>query len=447
MPEAPPPLPTGPFLLRTNGKEIRVPSLADVRRMLANEMAGRKSEVIDISSGRKIVFKDQGTAPTPAPVGIAAAPHDSPGFFLSARNDIEVVSAQDVVITPVAPPVTRPNPTPKITRPRWTEGARTPAPISRNPAPKNPVTPQLIAYLVAGILAVAVLALFFAGGRRGPPEAHTVKPAATPADQVAAAPDTHASDVHVGDTHPVLSSLDRSPVVPAVQVAAPPPAHAEPGGPGLVAHYAFDDATDMGKDSSTHRHGLATVGGATCGFDPIMKRQVLILLGHCDITISPKPITRDFTLAVWVTTGVMGYPPNSDGSMRQWFYGFGLVDADIGGVHADFGTAICDGHFAFGIGDPDTTLYSTSKVSDNHWHHLVAKRANSGRMQLYVDGLQEAVCDGPSGDRNAPTQMVIGRMMSGENYLVARLSNLRLYDRVISDSEILEIVHAEGPAP
>jgi hypothetical protein len=426
--------------------------------MLATELAGRKSEVIDIASGRRIVFKDQSAPVSAPPATIAAAPHDSPGFFLSARTDIEVVPANDVIITPVPPPIMRPPPTAKIVRPRFGDGNRTPAPISRNLVAKPLVTPQLIAYVVAGILVVAVLILVFAGGRHQANEPHGSRIANAPvAPAVPVAPDARPSDLHpqqapIDHTQApqpigVTVALPGPPVPSAPTVATAPTALREPGGPGLVVHYPFDDAANIGKDTSTHHSALASVVGATCGFDPIMKRQVLILLGHCDITIAPRPVTRDFTLAVWVTTGVTGYPAKVDGTVRQWFYGFGLVDADIGGAHADFGTSIFDGHFAFGIGDPDTTLCSTSTISDGRWHHLVAKRANTGKMQVCIDGLQEAACDGPSGDRNAPTQMVIGRVMSGENFLVARLSNLRIYDRVISDSEIMELVHAEGPVP
>ena len=337
------------------------------------------------------------------------------------------------------PVVARPAPTPKITRPRWGDATRTPAPTSRKPA-----SPQLIAYVVAGIFVIVAVILLATNGRRTASEARPAHPAPAIASQAPVnVPDSRAVDQRSappGANHPLPQ--------PATPVASPPSeaVAAEPGGPGLVAHYPFDDATSIGKDLSVRHRALLSIGGATSGFDPVMRRQVLILLGHSDVRMA-LPVTRDFTIAVWVTTGVGGLPATSDPALRQWFAGYGLVDADIGGPHADFGTAILNGHFAFGVGDPDTTLMSNSSVSDNKWHHLVASRANSGRMQVYVDGLQEAVCDGPSGDRNAPKEMVIGRLLSGGNFLVARLSHLRFYDRMITDAEVLELVHAEGPAP
>jgi hypothetical protein len=59
----------------------------------------------------------------------------------------------------------------------------------------------------------------------------------------------------------------------------------------------------------------------------------------------------------------------------------------------------------------------------------------------------ETVGDCPAGERNAPAIMVVGRLMSGENFLVARLSSLRFYDRLLSDLEIVDLLHGEGAAP
>jgi hypothetical protein len=427
-------LPTGPFLLRAKGKEARIPTLAAVRRKIASEFAKCDVVVIDLASGRRIIFKELATPGGGEGSSVSAPAHDRPGFFLSAATELEVVPADDVVIDPPAPPTPRPVTT-KQTRARTTDYARPISPLPPRPsAPPRKGNPALmwISATVAGLLVVIVLLVVITGGRRKPVEAHGGVPAPTATEPHAATP----------------AEAPRSADPGAVAFKPAPPVALEPaplGGPGLVAHYRFDDAAHLGKDSSGHHRDAISSDGATIGFDPVLKRPVLILLGHSEVRLA-RTIARDFTMTVWINSLTPGTPLH-DTPGQQWYSGLGLLDADVPGTRADFGSSILNGRFAFGIGDPDTTLHSSSIVADGHWHFLAVKRANSGRLQLYVDALEETSGDCPAGERSAPATMVVGRLMSGESYLIARLSSLRLYDRLLNDQEILDLLHGEGATP
>src|SRR5271170_6152901 len=152
-------LPAGPFLLRAKGKEARIPTLAAVRRMIASEFAKCDVVVIDLASGRRIIFKEPGT-PGSGEGGMVSAPaHGRPGFFLSAATELEVVSADDVVIDPPAPPTPRPATT-KPPRTRSTDYARPISPLPPRPqAPPSKGNPALmwISASVAGLLVLIVL--------------------------------------------------------------------------------------------------------------------------------------------------------------------------------------------------------------------------------------------------------------------------------------------------
>src|SRR5439155_22926340 len=98
-----------------------------------------------------------------------------------------------------------------------------------------------------------------------------------------------------------------------------------------------------------------------------------------------RPVQDDFTLEAWIK------PSGASLTGTQFFQGNGLIYADIGGVADDFGTAILNNHFAFGVGNPDTTVQSTSDVTTGQWFHVAATRsATTGTIQVYVNGAFEA---------------------------------------------------------
>ena len=47
----------------------------------------------------------------------------------------------------------------------------------------------------------------------------------------------------------------------------------------------------------------------------------------------------------------------------QWYNGSGIVDAEVAGGTSDFGTSLLNGKLAFGIGNPDITLQSTTSIN------------------------------------------------------------------------------------
>src|SRR5260370_15794896 len=78
-------------------------------------------------------------------------------------------------------------------------------------------------------------------------------------------------------------------------------------------------------------------------------------------------------------------------SRATFFKGNGLIYGDCGGAPEDLGTALVNNHFALGIGNPDTTIQSTTDVTTGQWFHVAATRsASTGMIQVYVNGTMEA---------------------------------------------------------
>lgn len=210
-------------------------------------------------------------------------------------------------------------------------------------------------------------------------------------------------------------------------------------GKGLVAYYPFEgnalDASGFGNNGTPV--GAIGYGPGRVGV------QAVNTDGTNSYVQIPVPATGDFTIAFWEKTTDIG--PGG-----QWFQGKGFVDGDTPGPNADFGTALIGSNFAFGVGNPNTTITSTNAVNDGTWHHLaVTRNSTSGAMVLYVDGVPQTSGTGPTGARTAPTTLRIGGVQTGGagSYLKVVLDDLRFYDVALSAAQIQTLPGYGPPAP
>ena len=131
-------------------------------------------------------------------------------------------------------------------------------------------------------------------------------------------------------------------------------------------------------------------------------------------------------------------------AQNQWWSGQGLVDGEVAAGADDFGVSLLGRSAAFGVGNPDTTITSTSTINDGQWHHVAATRsALSGLMQLYVDGNLQASATGPFGPKSAPPNLRVGSIQSGApgGYLTGTIGDVQIFNRVLSTSEISVVMN------
>ena len=206
------------------------------------------------------------------------------------------------------------------------------------------------------------------------------------------------------------------------------------------AHYKFEgNAQDAGDNAF---HGTANALTYVTGKVEAQAAQFNGSTGH---VVIPRSITDDFTISLWIKT-----TDNAAWSGAQWWNGKGLVDGEIGGGGADFGTALVDGKFVLGVGSTggDTTVASSANINDGAWHHVAATRDNtSGAMKVYVDGVQSGAGTGPTGSRTWPTTLRIGALRPGSNYFTGTLDDIRLYDRALGPGEVLGLLGTPPSAP
>jgi alpha-L-arabinofuranosidase len=208
----------------------------------------------------------------------------------------------------------------------------------------------------------------------------------------------------------------------------------------MRAYYALE-----GNALDTSGNGFNGTANAVSYVAGKVGAQAAQFNGSSSYVAIPRSITDDFTVALWVkTTDTAG----SGGA--QWWAGKGLVDGEVNGGGADWGTAIVNGKFAFGVGSSsgDTTIASSVSVNDGTWHHLAATRNNtSGAMQVYVDGVLRGSGSGPTGSRTWPPNLRIGSLQTANNVLNGTLDDVRLYSRILTADEISAIVTPRPAAP
>ena len=146
-------------------------------------------------------------------------------------------------------------------------------------------------------------------------------------------------------------------------------------------------------------------------------------------------ISQDFSIAFWVKT-------TQAGGTGQWYNGTGLVDGDSPGNANDFGTALCGGKFAFGVGNPDTTILSTTAINDGGWHQCVATRVKStGAIGVYVDGNLQTTGTGSTNTLNASASLRFGQIESGGGYFNGSLDEIKIYNRALGGNEVTALYY------
>jgi hypothetical protein len=197
---------------------------------------------------------------------------------------------------------------------------------------------------------------------------------------------------------------------------------------GLVAHLAFDEDALGAELEVEGRAGAAARFGRR-------EHEVRI----------PRPVADDFTIAFWFRTG---QPGGGDPNDLRWFTGSGLVDAEVPGIVDDFGISLIGGHLAAGVGNPETFVASGDGHADGRWHHVAFVRArSSGRIALFVDGLEVGAAVGGTQALARTETLTIGRIQAGGGLFHGLIDEVRFYGRVLDGREILDLAVDGGFLP
>jgi hypothetical protein len=202
---------------------------------------------------------------------------------------------------------------------------------------------------------------------------------------------------------------------------------------GLVAHWNFDEGSGaVAHDGSGHGHD-GSIYGAT--WTDGACAQALDFDGVDDyVDVVPFPqfgSTQPFSLCAWIRrTSVGGEEPYILNNMDSSHAGIGL-SSDGDTTFVTVGGA--DG------GPGQATAWDYENIADGKWHFIVGTYDGSA-LVLYVDGEWRAANSSFSSYTGSDWNMNIGRMEQGARYYFdGSIDEARIYDRALSESEILEI--------
>lgn len=207
------------------------------------------------------------------------------------------------------------------------------------------------------------------------------------------------------------------------------------GGTGAEAGGATGGGGSNGVAGAGAAGGEAGEAGAANGSVGI----ALDFQGSQTMVTQPS-VTDDFTIELWLKT-------YSFGTGSNYYAGETLLNADAFDIRNDFGTALLADRFAFGTGNPDTTIVSTSSVNAGVWTHVAATRVkSSGTINVYVNGMLEA--SKATGNTSSLTDAVaprIGGILADDANSVGQgfigtMSDLRIWNVAHSQAEITALM-------
>jgi hypothetical protein len=209
----------------------------------------------------------------------------------------------------------------------------------------------------------------------------------------------------------------------------------------MVAYYPFegnaDDVTGNGHDGDTVQG--VTYGSGNVGQAAIFEEGDYIeVADDSDLDI----IGGSFTIALWMKT-----TSNDRGGLIRK----NMVDSwqPVYSVEFDYGN---NHQIRFLLSDEEGAtpdIDSTTQINDGEWHHVVAMYDDDagddgvGEMTLYVDGMRENSRSMSFDQTDTTGNLQFGRMYNEDRGVVGQLDGsldeVRIYDRTLSDSEIMDL--------
>lgn len=232
-----------------------------------------------------------------------------------------------------------------------------------------------------------------------------------------------------------ISSFEALQAANPTQVDPPLPVPAD-----YVGYWPLDATSGTVATDASGNGNNGTVSGASWNANGRVNGCLVFNGSNSSVQIT-NPVCNDFSIAFWVkTTQTAGTP--------QWYNGAGLVDGDYPNVANDFGTALVGGKFAFGTGNPDTTLLSTTAINNGAWHQCVATRQQAtGATCVYVDGTLQATGTGNKNSLNASARLLFGAIASGGGYFNGSLDEIKIFSRTLGSNEVAALYYSSVLPP
>ena len=229
-----------------------------------------------------------------------------------------------------------------------------------------------------------------------------------------------------------------------------------------IAHWSFDDAANLGKDSIGNNHLTACIATASYGTPKSvvdgrfrdacdLKRSGTVGNAFRGVSGALPTGTNPFTVTAWIRpnnvsqntaylilhTPVTGGVPDSwtNNSWDGWYVRF----ATTGKLAVGFkGWYSCqDGS----VGNVLQMDVPSGCHNDGKWHHVAIKRDASGKVRLFWDGAKSAEKT-ISGSIGSASAIRLGSYSTG-NYFSGDYDEVKAWNVALSDDEIIADYHCK----
>ena len=211
-----------------------------------------------------------------------------------------------------------------------------------------------------------------------------------------------------------------------------------------AADLNFNDGDTVGTWSSASNR----VAGAVIG-TPILKLNVtpgggsVVRFNRQRMSVPNSPVggRSSFSLAYVFRADAVG----ANDAGNNWYGKSGIIDAEQGGVTADWGTVITEaGQVGIGSGSPDLSLYSTGPSLVDSNYHVAVFTWGGGTQAVYVDSRAPISLSGVASAPRNVAACSFGGINTDENGAVRRfvgdLAEIRFYDAALTSLEASNVI-------
>ena len=92
----------------------------------------------------------------------------------------------------------------------------------------------------------------------------------------------------------------------------------------------------------------------------------------------------------------------------------------------------------------ETVRLGNTSLSTGNWYHFAMTR-NSGEVKIYVNGSDDSGTGGQTGWGSTSNNLELGRKAGGGQYMDGKLSNVAIWNSVLTDNQILTIYNGGVP--
>ncbi|MEN6575919.1 MAG: LamG-like jellyroll fold domain-containing protein, partial [Phycisphaerales bacterium] len=213
-----------------------------------------------------------------------------------------------------------------------------------------------------------------------------------------------------------------------------------------LVYYSFDTLDTTVVDESGNGNNGTVNGGVTLDAGGHLGSCFAFNGSNAYIQLT-RVIQDDFTITAWIKTSTTG------AAGTQAYQGSGLFWSDVGGTANDLVVAVLGTKLSFFAGNPDTSVNSNGDIVTGEWVYITAVRNTTAKtLSVYIDGtLDNSVSHSNTGALNANPNFVIGSNTLDSRYYTGLMDEVRLFDVVLTDAEIVTIMKgaplAQDPAP